>query len=414
VRQILAEELQPSPKENAIVDPPGVQTVMPGKPTIPWTEWFDIIYDWIKDRVPTIPIGSTLDPSESVQTDSNGELVTISNTGTGDNVLSDSPTITTLLTSSGTNVLSGLTYPTSDGTAGQAIVTDGAGVLGWAKNLFDVEAGITASTTQTQAGGYALTKSFNEIATVANDGDAVTMPSASAAEYVRIVNNGANDLQVFPASGDGFNGESVDASITIKPETTGGNGTHSVFWAKDGTTWEYVNMLTHGYGSVSNGSGHAGYTPTFWSAENDTAGSGSKLVSADQIDSNFLAWIDNKGSTVSNGVDIRYSHAGSNGIKLEINASNTSTTADAMIDIDTAANTTNGDPHIRFGMNGGSGTRFCVGRDTRDTGDPFKITYGSDMQDTSILEADTAGKVTIPAELEVDSRDVLRYAIAQG
>jgi len=40
----LAEILQPAPRENAIVDPPGVTTVLPGKPTIPWTEWFDLIW----------------------------------------------------------------------------------------------------------------------------------------------------------------------------------------------------------------------------------------------------------------------------------------------------------------------------------------------------------------------------------
>lgn len=40
----MADILQPPPRENALVDPPGVTTVLPGKPTIPWTEWFDLIW----------------------------------------------------------------------------------------------------------------------------------------------------------------------------------------------------------------------------------------------------------------------------------------------------------------------------------------------------------------------------------
>ena len=41
----MADIMQPPPRENALVDPPGMTTVLPGKPTIPWTEWFELIYD---------------------------------------------------------------------------------------------------------------------------------------------------------------------------------------------------------------------------------------------------------------------------------------------------------------------------------------------------------------------------------
>jgi len=65
----------------------------------------------------------------------------------------------------------------------------------------DVNSGLTASTTQTQGQG-ALTAQVNEISTVANDGDTVTLPSAVTGVEIEIINNGANTLQIFPASSD--------------------------------------------------------------------------------------------------------------------------------------------------------------------------------------------------------------------
>jgi hypothetical protein len=90
--------------------------------------------------------------------------------------------------------------------------------------------GLTASTTQTQAGGLALTNVTNDITTVANANDAVTLPTAAANDVIKIYNNGANVLQVFPAVSDNL-GEGVDASTTIDP------GEFGVFTAKDVTNW---------------------------------------------------------------------------------------------------------------------------------------------------------------------------------
>lgn len=62
--------------------------------------------------------------------------------------------------------------------------------------------GITASTTQTQ-GQQPLTKDVNEISVVANINDTVTLPSATSySRSIVIINNGANILQIFPASGN--------------------------------------------------------------------------------------------------------------------------------------------------------------------------------------------------------------------
>lgn len=95
-----------------------------------------------------------------------------------------------------------------------------------------VTAGITAGTTQSQ-GQQALVTSINEVATVANANDVVTMPTAVAGLRVTIINNGANTLQIFPASGDNL-GAGVDTSVTLVA------GSNVTFVAYDATNWEQL------------------------------------------------------------------------------------------------------------------------------------------------------------------------------
>lgn len=91
---------------------------------------------------------------------------------------------------------------------------------------------ITASTTQTQGQG-ALTGEINEISTCANANDTVTLPAASAGRYCLVINNGAQTLQVFPASGDDL-GAGVNTSTTIATTS------RKMFVAYDSTNWEPV------------------------------------------------------------------------------------------------------------------------------------------------------------------------------
>jgi hypothetical protein len=90
-------------------------------------------------------------------------------------------------------------------------------------------AGITASVTQTQGNG-ALTTEVNEVATVANTNDTVTLPTAAVGWRVKIINNGANVLQIFPASGDDL-GNGTDNATTL------GVGLTVEFTAYDATNW---------------------------------------------------------------------------------------------------------------------------------------------------------------------------------
>lgn len=92
-----------------------------------------------------------------------------------------------------------------------------------------VTAGITASTTQTQGNG-ALSSDINEVSTVANDADVVTLPEAVAGRTVTVINNGANTLQIFPASGDDL-GAGLNTSEELEINQS------VIFVAYDATNW---------------------------------------------------------------------------------------------------------------------------------------------------------------------------------
>jgi len=102
--------------------------------------------------------------------------------------------------------------------------------------------GLTASVTQTQAGGLALLSSYNEIATVATTGDALTAFAVEEGSRLLVVNNGANDLQLFPDVGDNF-GAGVDTAITIAAGETG------IFLGRDGINWDTISTAASGAGT---------------------------------------------------------------------------------------------------------------------------------------------------------------------
>ena len=119
--------------------------------------------------------------------------------------------------------------------AGAAIFGTSTGRLQMRADTFvtnDVNSGLTASTTQTQGQG-ALSTSINEVSTVANTNDTVTLPVAFAGTEVTIINNGANTLQIFPASGDNL-GAGVDTATTLAA------GSNVRYVAYDGTNWEVI------------------------------------------------------------------------------------------------------------------------------------------------------------------------------
>lgn len=107
----------------------------------------------------------------------------------------------------------------------------------------DVNSGLTASTTQSQGQG-ALTAQVNEISTVANKDDTVTLPSAVTGIEIEIINNGANTLQIFPASGDDL-GLGVDVAEELEAnERVKFVAYTTTNWAKESTT-EIIHAEIH-------------------------------------------------------------------------------------------------------------------------------------------------------------------------
>ena len=86
-------------------------------------------------------------------------------------------------------------------------------------------------------GGLALLSSYNEISTVGTTGDAVTAFDVFQGTRLVVVNNGANDLQLFPAVGDDF-GAGVDTAITIAAGELG------VFLGRDSINWDVHIAIT--------------------------------------------------------------------------------------------------------------------------------------------------------------------------
>ena len=98
---------------------------------------------------------------------------------------------------------------------------------------YSVTAGITASTTQTQGEG-ALISGVNEVSTVANANDTVTLPTAVAGRQCIVINNGANTLQIFPATGNYINTGAINIPVTAAA------GDNIIFVAYNSTKWEAV------------------------------------------------------------------------------------------------------------------------------------------------------------------------------
>lgn len=108
-----------------------------------------------------------------------------------------------------------------------------------------VTAGITASITQTQGNGE-LISAYNEVSTVTTANDTVTLPATKAGRQVVITNNGANTLQIFPASGSYIDARAVDASTTLEP------GESAIFKAYTALKWETISAThTPAYGTMS-------------------------------------------------------------------------------------------------------------------------------------------------------------------
>jgi hypothetical protein len=86
-------------------------------------------------------------------------------------------------------------------------------------SAFDTRDNITASTTQTQAGGTRIFRVVSRI-TTANANDAVTLAfKAKAGDAFTIINDSGQTIRLFPASGDKLNDAATDALVDIADNT---------------------------------------------------------------------------------------------------------------------------------------------------------------------------------------------------
>lgn len=118
-----------------------------------------------------------------------------------------------VITNIGTNADNDIVFGTGSTRTARVTITNGGNLVMAAGGfiLDTVSATVTAGTTQTQAGATALTSSLNIITVCANANDGVKLPAAAAGRLVRVANLGAQNLQIWPPSGDAIDGGAVDA-----------------------------------------------------------------------------------------------------------------------------------------------------------------------------------------------------------
>ena len=78
---------------------------------------------------------------------------------------------------------------------------------------------ITAFAGGGQASAVALTSQTNRVTTVATAGDSVKLPAAVAGLELTVINRGANDMAVFPSTGDAIDGQAANTSVLQMPNS---------------------------------------------------------------------------------------------------------------------------------------------------------------------------------------------------
>ena len=93
-----------------------------------------------------------------------------------------------------------------------------------------VTSGITASTTQSQLQGQFDNNKYQDVGTVANTNDVVTLPSVRIGDECIVYNGGAETLQIFPFTNDTL-GAGANNSTTLAA------GSYARFYGLNGTAW---------------------------------------------------------------------------------------------------------------------------------------------------------------------------------
>lgn len=81
-------------------------------------------------------------------------------------------------------------------------------------NSIGAQTGITAGTTQTQAGATAVTGPIVNVSTNANAGDGIRLPAAIAGRVIYVANPTANAVQVYGAGTDTINAVATATGVS--------------------------------------------------------------------------------------------------------------------------------------------------------------------------------------------------------
>ena len=120
-------------------------------------------------------------------------------------------------------------------TKGDVVVTDGDVTVTGGNIIKSVSAGVTAHVGSAQGNG-AFVEDIVEIATCANIGDAVTLPTAVAGLQALVINHGANSADVFPASSDNINEAGANLAKALAADAS------LLCTAYDATNWECLTL----------------------------------------------------------------------------------------------------------------------------------------------------------------------------
>lgn len=101
-------------------------------------------------------------------------------------------------------------------------------------NNIGAQTGITAGTTQTQAGATAVTGPIVNVSTVTTAGDGVRLPAATAGRVVYVANPTANSVQVYGASTDTINAVATATGVAQAA------GKHAVYFCAVAGNWNRV------------------------------------------------------------------------------------------------------------------------------------------------------------------------------
>jgi hypothetical protein len=296
------------------------------------------------------PIFSSLTASSAVATDASKGLVSVTNTGTGNNVLATAPTIASL------NLTTALTLTGASGTAGQALTSGGSGVAPTWTTISSTPTAITNGTsnvtvnssggsiTATTAGTAAVTIDTSQNVLV---GTTTTTNNLRNGEKVAVVTTGSGTqggASLTTYSGTGA-GSGVIIDIQRSRGTTDGSMTavasgdtlgYLLFRGSDGTSFQDSSYITGQVdGTVSGGTvpGRLGFITSGTERMRITSGGYLKASDTGSYLSSGGAYSEVNNSNASNpGFGIGVSNASyvSDGIFMSFSQRSSSSTFNAM------------------------------------------------------------------------------------